>query len=131
VPVARSYDTPLWYNDQDADRTTARQGHNLAIVRDASVAFRELAATRPPAELTSTQREAYEQQTDWLRGAVVELDELARQAERLIGQMELLNMQFLELQDAVQKESSKFQNLSNASKARHEIIMNAIALMKA
>ena len=48
----------------------------------------------------------------------------------LTKQMAAMNMQFLKLQDATQMESRRFQTLSNASKARHEIAMNAIRNMK-
>jgi hypothetical protein len=45
-------------------------------------------------------------------------------------QAKLMNAQFLALQESVQMESRKFSTLSNASKARHEIAMNAIRNMK-
>ena len=45
--------------------------------------------------------------------------------------MTAMNMQFLSLQDAVLSESRRFQTLSNASKARHDVAMNAIRNMKA
>jgi hypothetical protein len=48
----------------------------------------------------------------------------------LTGKMAQMNMQFLALQEATQMESRKFQTLSNASKARHDIAMNAIRNMK-
>jgi len=41
-----------------------------------------------------------------------------------------MNSQFLALQEATQKESRRFQTLSNASKARHDIAMNAIRNIK-
>ncbi len=45
-------------------------------------------------------------------------------------QMAQMNMQFLALQEATQTESRRFQTLSNASKARHDIALNAIRNMK-
>ncbi len=42
-----------------------------------------------------------------------------------------IRMQFLALQNAVQMESRKFQTLSNASKARHDIAMSSIRNIKA
>jgi len=44
--------------------------------------------------------------------------------------MAQMNMQFLALQEATQMESRRFQTLSNASKARHDIALNAIRNMK-
>jgi hypothetical protein len=41
-----------------------------------------------------------------------------------------LDAQFLALQQAVQNESRRFQTLSNASKARHDVAMNAIRNLK-
>jgi len=40
------------------------------------------------------------------------------------------NMQFLALQETIQKDSRKFQTLSNASKSRHDIALNSIRNMK-
>lgn len=48
----------------------------------------------------------------------------------LTKKMAQMNMQFLALQEATQTESRKFQTLSNASKARHDIAMNAIRNIK-
>lgn len=48
----------------------------------------------------------------------------------LTEKMAQMNMQFLALQEATQMESRKFQTLSNASKARHDIALNAIRNMK-
>ncbi len=45
-------------------------------------------------------------------------------------QMAQMNTQFLALQEATQTESRRFQTLSNASKARHDIALNAIRNMK-
>jgi hypothetical protein len=41
-----------------------------------------------------------------------------------------MNVQFLALQEATQQESRRFQTLSNASKARHDVALNAIRNMK-
>ncbi len=48
----------------------------------------------------------------------------------IVASMASMNMQFLALQNAVQNESRKFQTLSNASKARHDVALNAIRNMK-
>jgi hypothetical protein len=48
----------------------------------------------------------------------------------MVSKMAAMNTQFLALQEATQMESRRFQTLSNASKARHDIAMNAIRNMK-
>lgn len=47
-------------------------------------------------------------------------------AGSMVAEMAAMNMQFLALQNAVQMESRKFQTLSNASRARHDIAMKSI-----
>lgn len=47
-------------------------------------------------------------------------------ADSAITQMAQMNLQFLALQNAVQMESRKFQTLSNAAKARHDVAMASI-----
>jgi hypothetical protein len=44
----------------------------------------------------------------------------------MVAEMAAMNMQFLALQQATQAESRRFQTLSNASRARHDVAMNAI-----
>ena len=48
----------------------------------------------------------------------------------LVKKLAQMNTQFVALQEATQMESRRFQTLSNASKARHDIAMNAIRNMK-
>jgi hypothetical protein len=48
----------------------------------------------------------------------------------MVAKMAAMNMQFLALQNATQAESRKFQTLSNASKARHDVALNAINSLK-
>lgn len=48
----------------------------------------------------------------------------------MMQKMAAMNMQFLALQEATQMESRKFQTLSNASKARNDVAMNAIRNLK-
>ena len=48
----------------------------------------------------------------------------------MMQKMAAMNMQFMALQEATQMESRRFQTLSNASKARHDIALNAIRNMK-
>lgn len=48
----------------------------------------------------------------------------------MVAEMAAMNMEFLALQNATQNESRKFTILSNASKARHSVAMNAIRNLK-
>lgn len=48
----------------------------------------------------------------------------------MVSKMAAMNMQFLALQEATQMESRRFNRMSTASKARHDIAMNAIRNMK-
>lgn len=55
----------------------------------------------------------------------------SRQRQGILADMKTLNKQFLALQNAVQIESRKFQTLSNASRARHDIMMSSIRNIRA
>ncbi|HET6513103.1 MAG TPA: hypothetical protein VFH43_12995 [Candidatus Kapabacteria bacterium] len=50
--------------------------------------------------------------------------------EEMVQKMTAMNLQFQVLQEATQMESRKYQTLSNASKSRHEMAMNAIRNIK-
>lgn len=51
-------------------------------------------------------------------------------ASDMVAAMTPMNVSFLVLHQALQNESRRFQTLSNASKARHDIAMNAIRNLK-
>ena len=48
----------------------------------------------------------------------------------MVEKMAQANLDFLALQTAVQNESRKFNTLSNASKSRHEALLNAVRNLK-
>jgi hypothetical protein len=56
---------------------------------------------------------------------------LSAGGDTMMKDMMKMNMEFMALQNATQNESRKFQTLSNASRARHDVAMNAIRNMKA
>jgi len=56
---------------------------------------------------------------------------MSASGDSMVSEMAAMNMQFMALQNAVQNESRKYQTVSNASRARHDIAMNAIRNMKA
>jgi hypothetical protein len=90
----------------------------------------------PPNTLTKTQLDEWRKQTQWLIKVQKQMSDhkkslgTLKQGETMESHMAQMNMQFLALQEATQMESRKFQTLSNASKARHDIALNAIRNMK-
>jgi hypothetical protein len=122
---------------RDATAERAKLDSNAAIAKAAAITFTDLAGQRPPAGLTDKQKQGYEEQSIFLRRSAGRLLELQGQAAKVlasrnatVAQMAAMNMQFLALQNAVQNESRKFQTISNASRARHDIAMNAIRNLK-
>jgi hypothetical protein len=121
----------------DAQAERARLDRNVGIAKTAATTFNELAGERVPAGLTDKQKQGYEEQSGFLRRTAGRLLQLQGQGAKLLtdrnaagSQMAAMNMQFLALQNAAQKESRKFQTLSNASRARHDTAKNAIQNMK-
>ena len=53
-----------------------------------------------------------------------------KEIDAIVTELAKMNQQFAELQKTTQQESRRFQTLSNASKARHDVAMNAIRNMK-
>ena len=90
----------------------------------------------PPKQSSKTELEQWRKQTQWFsvtrkKYSDYKLDlTKVKQVESLETHMAQMNMQFLALQEATQMESRNFQKLSNDSKARHDIAMNAIRNMK-
>lgn len=90
----------------------------------------------PPNTLTKVQLDEWRKQTQWLIKIQKQMSDhkkslgILKQGETMKTHMAQMNMQFLALQEATQMESRKFNTLSNASKARHDIALNAIRNMK-
>lgn len=127
--------------DSEAD-TTAKLGNNVAVAKAAATALLSSADKKPPKNLSAEQREGYGKQSAFFRKAAGQLKAHAAKGEALLAkaksqkstlleQMASMNVEFLALQGAIQMESRAFQTLSNASRARHDIAMNAIRNMKA
>jgi hypothetical protein len=89
-------------------------------------------------DVSAAQKKADAEFNSWLLGVRTKLQSLRRDmqaasalsGEEAVQKMAQLNTQFLALQEATQMESRKFQTLSNASKARHDIALNAIRNMR-
>ena len=93
--------------------------------------FDELIRRQPPAELTPQQLAEWNEQTRWLKSVRDRYQQMNAAYSPARGsspmrEMAKLNAQFLALQNAVQMESRKYQTISNASKARHDVAMAAI-----
>jgi len=135
---------------QRPDSTVAAPSADLAAARATSDAMRValgvircLADEPAPEGFSAQAREEYDEHTAWLvtvrdriRAHLRKRDGSFGERSRLGGadlaaRMAALSTEFLELQTAVLSESRKFQTLSNASQARHDIAMNAIRNMKA
>jgi len=83
------------------------------------------------ADLDARQRAEWNEQTKWLesvRNRYQEMQTAYSSPRQRAGTADMarLNAQFLALQNAVQMESRKYQTLSNASKARHDVAMKSI-----
>lgn len=90
----------------------------------------------PPKNFTKSELDQWRNQTKWLTDTRKKMSTYKtdlikmKQGETIETHMAQMNMQFLALQEATQMESRKFHTLSNASKARHDIALNAIRNMK-
>ena len=117
----------------------------LSGVQTAVATLDTQVALAPPRGLTAVQLSEWKEHGTWLSslreryanflaengGAFGDSAGLAGTAGAdLMKKMAQMNMQFLALQEATQMESRKFQSISNASKARHDIAMNAIRNIK-
>jgi hypothetical protein len=97
----------------------------------------EPAKNQGPA-LSAQARKVDAEHDAWLAGVRGRLEKLRNEmqfgttpmGEDVVEKLTQMNLQFLALQEATQMESRKFQTLSNASKARHDIALNAIRNMK-
>lgn len=110
----------------------------------------KVAKQQVPANLSKKEKKKWKQQTKWIDSVIerfsahqkklkqtlkyskkwVKKD--ATEATRTMAQeqMDGMNMEFLALQNNMQMESRKFNTVSNALKARHDIAMNSIRNMK-
>ena len=89
-----------------------------------------------PMDAVEEDKALWNEQTAWLKSVrerySAHLKELKGMEQKqlnggdMVAKMAQMNMQFLALQEATQMESRRFQTLSNASKARHSIVMNAV-----
>jgi hypothetical protein len=139
APAVAPLATPVPVKTVDAARV------RLSTVQSAIEVLDEQIALPASPALTPAQLVQWNEHGDWLSsvreryadflaengGAFGDTPGLMGAAGKdMMQKMAQMNLQFLELQQATQTESRRFQTLSNASKARHEVAMNAIRNMK-
>ena len=125
---------------QTIDAARAR----LSSVQTAIATLDGQIAIPAPKDLTAVELVEWNEHGDWLSavreryanflaengGNFGDTAGLRTASADLTKQVAAMNAQFLKLQEATQIEARRFQILSNASKARHEIAMNAVRNMK-
>ncbi len=122
-----------------APATAAHVVKLISALQQAATTIREQAGRPMGDGLTAEQQKNYALQTALLSSIADRLGDLGGNfgdtpglnGGDMMQKMAAMNMQFLALQEATQNELRKFQTLSNASKARHDIAMNAIRNLKA
>ena len=139
APAVAPSATPVPVKTVDAARVRLSSVQSAIEVLDAQIALPE------PPKLTPAQLVEWKEHGDWLSsvreryanflaengGAFGDTPGLMGTAGKdMMQKMAQMNLQFMELQETTQTESRRFQTLSNASKARHDIALNAIRNMK-
>lgn len=127
------------------------EGDPLTNLQGAIDSLDRLIAEPPPEELTEEEFATWDEQTVWLRSVrdryaeVVEDFDVEPESESVttrsgtasavttqqtsqavVADMAQKSQRFLALQNAVQQESRKYQTLSAAAKARHDVAMKSI-----
>jgi hypothetical protein len=118
------------WNTRDARKLKALSKERAEAIDGVTQELDRLIVQAGPRKMTLDEQAAWRAQSDWLKSVRSRLanyrGKLTRQDTAMVEKMAAMNMQFLALRQASEKESRKFQTLSNASKARHDIAMNAI-----
>jgi hypothetical protein len=121
-----------------AAATRADALKKITAAQEAATKLRAQARVPAPKSLTAEERENYLAQSALLNEIAQKVEDTAGgfgstpgvSGPDLAAEMAAMNMSFLKLQQETQMEARKFQTLSNASKARHEIALKALRLIK-
>jgi hypothetical protein len=120
-----------------ADEVFKKQmNERLSSLKTLDKTLETLVIQAPPKQSSKTELEQWRKQTQWFSVTRKNFSDYkadlvkTKQGESLEAHMAQMNKQFLALQEATQMESRKFNTLSNASKSRHDIALNAIRNMK-
>jgi bifunctional pyridoxal-dependent enzyme with beta-cystathionase and maltose regulon repressor activities len=125
------------WNTRDAIKLRALSRERAEAIDGVTKELDRLIVQAGPRKMTLDEQAAWRAQSDWLKSVRSRLADYHEKLTAAFGrelpngaamvdEMAAMNMQFLALREASEKESRKFQTLSNASKARHDIAMNAI-----
>lgn len=124
------------WNTRDAIKLSALSKERAEAIDGVTQELDRLVVQAGPRKMTPDEQAAWRAQSDWLksvrsrladyRGKLTAVGRELPNGAAMVEKMAAMNMQFLALRQASEKESRKFQTLSNASKARHDIAMNAI-----
>jgi hypothetical protein len=113
-----------------------QMNERLSSLKTLDKALEGLVIQAPPKQSSKSELEKWRSQTQWFsvtRKRFTDYKEdlvKVKQGESMETHMILTNKQFLALKEGTINESRKFQTLSNALKARHDIALNAIRNMK-
>jgi len=125
------------WNTRDARKLQALSKERAEAIDRLTRELDRLIVQAIPRKMTPDEQAAWRAQSDWLKSVRSRLADyrgklaaaLGREEPNggaMVDEMAAMNMQFLALRQMSEKESRKFQTLSNASKARHDIALNAI-----
>jgi hypothetical protein len=115
----------------------------IKILQQTAGTLRELAAQPLPAQLSDKEKREAERYIKWLKDSSQKLDELANRWHFSLTKMETnqgppskqnqmtemnqsFNLQYLELQQAMQDENRRFTMVSNIMKNKHDTAKNSI-----
>lgn len=113
-----------------------QMNERLSSLKTVDKTLENLVIQAPPKQSSKSELEQWRKQTQWFSVTRKRLSDYqsdvikTKQGETLETHMMKMNEQFLALKEGTIIESRKFQTLSNASKTRHDIALNAIRNMK-
>ncbi|HEY6171973.1 MAG TPA: hypothetical protein VIX80_06930 [Candidatus Kapabacteria bacterium] len=113
-----------------------QMNERLSSLKTVDKTLENLVIQAPPKQSSKSELEKWRSQTQWFSVTRKRLSDYqsdlvkTKQGETLEMHMMKMNEQFLALKEGTMVESRKFQTLSNASKSRHDIALNAIRNMK-
>jgi hypothetical protein len=126
------------WNTRDARKLRALSKERAEAIDGVTRELGRLIVQAAPRKMTLDEQAGWRAQTEWLKTIHSRMAGYrAKMTEKVFGhdlpdgkalveEMAAMNQEFLKLREATQRESRKFQTLSNASKVRHDIAMNAI-----
>jgi hypothetical protein len=104
----------------------------IAALRRLARGFGNALAAKPAEKLEPEQKEQVDGFDRWLRTMRADALRLATTGERVKGEgtMRAFNLQFLQFQETVQKESRRYATISTIMRNKHDAAMNAVRNIK-